>query len=171
MKKCSTCKEEKSKTEFYKDKTRPDGHSYVCKACNAPLAFCYYRKNKEKIQARFRANYCPKKQKAKRERYRKNEVYKLTFPNGSYYIGQSQWGASRRLGWHFKDSLRADKTGRCGNPHIHKMIQDGLKREDILVEILKTFPKGQESEMKNFETLLIEQNLNDSKCLNMRIIR
>jgi len=167
MKKCSKCKEQKNQTEFHRDKTRRDGYHYICKACKKPYFTRYWRENREKVQARCRANYRPEKQKAKRERYRKNEVYKLVFPNGSYYIGQSTWGAARRLGWHFSESLH--KQG--GNPHIHKMIQSGLKRNEITVEIIKTFPKGQENEMKNFEALLIEQSLKDPECLNMRVVR
>jgi len=161
MKKCSRCKKQKNQTEFHRDKSRPDGYHYTCKICKKPYRARYWRENRERILATERANYCPEKEKIKREKYRKNEVYKLTFPNGSYYIGQSTWGAQRRLGWHFKCEADA-------NPHINKMIQNGLKRNEIIIEIVKTFQKGQENEMKNFEARIIEQNLNDSKCLNIR---
>lgn len=33
MKKCTICKKTKSKEEFYKDKTRPDGLEHRCKSC------------------------------------------------------------------------------------------------------------------------------------------
>jgi len=164
MKKCSNCKEQKNQTEFHRDKTRRDGYHYTCKACKKPYFTRYWRENREKIQARCRANYCPEKEKIKREKCRKNEVYKLIFPNGSYYIGQSTWGANRRLGWHFKGAAG-------GNPHINKMIQNGLKRNEVIIEIVKAFPKGQEGEMKSFEALLIEQSLKDPECLNIRVVR
>ena len=32
-KKCSTCKEEKRITEFNKNKSRKDGHEYICRLC------------------------------------------------------------------------------------------------------------------------------------------
>ena len=162
MKKCSKCKEEKGLIQFYKDKTRKDGHGYRCKPCKSQ----YKRENREKYNARLRANYSPEKEKIKREKYRKNEVYRQTFPNGTYYIGQSTWGASRRLGWHFKDALHRIKNG---NPHIDKMIRSGIKRSDILVEIIRVFPKGQEKEMKQLERSIIKQSISDQNFLNMRI--
>ena len=164
MKKCNTCKKEKNKTEFHRRKKHQEARRGICKTCKRKKAIRYWEENGQRILATERANYRPEKEKIKREKYRKNEVYKLTFPNGSYYIGQSTWGANRRLGWHFK-------CAASGNPHINKMIQNGLKRNEVIIEIIKVFPKGQEDKMKSFEVLLIEQSLKDPECLNIRAVR
>lgn len=47
MKRCTKCGEEKGSTEFYQDRTRPDGLSYNCKACKR--ANYYNRRTKEEI--------------------------------------------------------------------------------------------------------------------------
>lgn len=48
MKKCSSCKEEKQLSEFYKTKTNLDGLSYVCKLCGLASARSYRKENKER---------------------------------------------------------------------------------------------------------------------------
>jgi predicted GIY-YIG superfamily endonuclease len=57
MKKCNKCLLEKPITDFSKDKSRPDGYQYDCKACkkiqnekNKEWRKEYYLNNKEKIK-------------------------------------------------------------------------------------------------------------------------
>ena len=45
-KKCSFCKEKKLLSEFWKDKSRKDGHSYKCKSCMKE----YHKNNYKKTE-------------------------------------------------------------------------------------------------------------------------
>lgn len=45
IKKCSMCKEQKELSEFNKEKTRADGHAYVCKCCSKKLGKIYREKH------------------------------------------------------------------------------------------------------------------------------
>ena len=47
MKVCSRCKEEKSLTEFNKNKSKKDGLQYYCKVCQGLMTQEHYRKNKQ----------------------------------------------------------------------------------------------------------------------------
>lgn len=46
---CSYCKQEKSKTKFNKNKSRPDGLNCHCSECRKVYAKQYYLENKNKI--------------------------------------------------------------------------------------------------------------------------
>lgn len=48
MKKCATCKQEKSLEEFNKNKTRKDGYQTLCKECNRERSKKYYIENIDK---------------------------------------------------------------------------------------------------------------------------
>jgi len=56
LKTCSKCKIEKPLTEFSKDKSKKDGHKYVCKLCENSRIKAYYEANREKIKAYREAN-------------------------------------------------------------------------------------------------------------------
>lgn len=47
MKQCPKCLQNKEWSEFSKEKNRPDGHSWQCKACNSE-----YRKTPERVAVR-----------------------------------------------------------------------------------------------------------------------
>ena len=49
MKICTKCKTGKELSFFSKDKSRKDGHSFVCKKCSKEYNSKYYNKNKNKI--------------------------------------------------------------------------------------------------------------------------
>lgn len=49
MKTCSRCKQEKPKSEFYKQTTRSDGLRSRCKACDSELNSEYYKQNRQKM--------------------------------------------------------------------------------------------------------------------------
>ena len=51
-KKCPKCGETKPIDEFYKNKTKKDGHSVYCKQCIANDSHEYYLQNKEKCKER-----------------------------------------------------------------------------------------------------------------------
>ena len=66
MKQCTKCKETKSYTDFYKNRSNKDGYEYYCKPCkNAEKA-----KNKE-VDKRYY-------QKNREERIKKARIYELT---------------------------------------------------------------------------------------------
>lgn len=44
---CSKCGKEKDKSEFYKDKTKPDGLSYWCKKCTLKYGKKHYENNRD----------------------------------------------------------------------------------------------------------------------------
>lgn len=48
LKVCSICKQEKSISEFNKNKRKPDGLQTICKVCNKEKSRSYYKDNKEK---------------------------------------------------------------------------------------------------------------------------
>jgi hypothetical protein len=113
-KKCSKCREEKTLCEFGKDKSRGDGHKFVCKPCekkkrNTPQAQkaqkeqsrAYYQANKEKILKRhkvwkeenrdylkdYHKNYVIENKEHKRaydEAYRQANKEKIREKNRSY---------------------------------------------------------------------------------------
>lgn len=71
MKVCQKCHKQKEIEEFYKDKSRADGFSYVCKECKNVIEVKRRIKNKDKIR-----EYCreyrkknPEKNKEARKRY------------------------------------------------------------------------------------------------------
>jgi len=47
MKRCYTCKTDKDKSEFNKNKVRKDGLNSICKECSRERSKRYYRENKE----------------------------------------------------------------------------------------------------------------------------
>lgn len=51
---CSTCKEEKTRLEFNKNRTKLDGLQHQCKSCVKVTRVRYYKDNKEEILARNR---------------------------------------------------------------------------------------------------------------------
>lgn len=57
MKKCSKCKQIKSKTEFHKQKCKSDGLRVNCKSCRKLKASIFYNKNKDKILAKNKEYY------------------------------------------------------------------------------------------------------------------
>ena len=77
MKKCSTCKKIKLKIDFYKNRSRKDGLSIQCKACNAK-----YKKlnnGRWKQSKEYRRNYYLKNKKyisARNSRYKKLKAYR-----------------------------------------------------------------------------------------------
>lgn len=57
LKKCSTCREEKSYSDFYKSKKSADGYCYTCKQCSQKRVREWSLKNPERKNAIRRRNY------------------------------------------------------------------------------------------------------------------
>lgn len=66
MKRCSKCKENKSKTLFSKDRTKKDGFHSHCKECNGK------RKSDKEYQQRYRENNREKAKEYSKEWYKNN---------------------------------------------------------------------------------------------------
>ena len=49
---CSKCKREKPLTQFSKDKSKKDGHKYVCKLCAKVRDKAYREANREELNAK-----------------------------------------------------------------------------------------------------------------------
>lgn len=81
MKQCNTCKQWKSLVEFNKNKTKPDGHQYLCKDCERIYKKQYYEKNKEKHIAGVKKN--KKRKKKYIDNIRKNSKCSL--------CGEDRW--------------------------------------------------------------------------------
>lgn len=56
MKKCNTCKKQKSLDSFYKSKTMPDGLQYTCKDCDNEKNRRYKIANPERVKLNKRKN-------------------------------------------------------------------------------------------------------------------
>ena len=55
MKRCTKCKQEKSFSEFSKNKNCKDGLHSWCKECERPIGKAHYQRNKQKVKARANA--------------------------------------------------------------------------------------------------------------------
>ena len=55
MKTCTKCKLEKEVSGFYKDRSKGDGLTNRCKACDSSNSAAYYQKNKQRVKERNRA--------------------------------------------------------------------------------------------------------------------
>ena len=68
---CKKCKIEKQKNEFYRDKSRKSGYSYVCKSCKNKYISEYSKKNpqiRKEIYRRHKEKY-PFANKERRKKY------------------------------------------------------------------------------------------------------
>lgn len=81
MKRCSICREEKRLDQFYKDAPRKDGLHPLCKQCSARKTAAYYRKNKARLNAKWREDYAknPRKILARNERWAKSSPFTRKF--------------------------------------------------------------------------------------------
>ena len=88
MKKCSKCSESKELSCFGLDKSRSDGHSYICKDCikvkrdlnkdkNRERNIEHYKKNRDKIieqQNKYYYQNRSKKLESQKEYYKQNKM-------------------------------------------------------------------------------------------------
>lgn len=86
MKICNKCKIEKLLYEFYNDKSRKDGLSYVCKSCSELSKKTYRKNNKDKISksAAFYHNMNKDTINQKKAIYRKNNKEKFKIKSKEY---------------------------------------------------------------------------------------
>lgn len=119
MKKCSKCKEEKSLSEFGKNKRKSDGLQTYCKTCKKEVDKKYYAKNSET-------------QKSQIKKARRNRKYETTLKVIEYFKENpcAHCGEDNPIVLEF-DHL-ADKEHNVSN-----MINDGLSWDKVKLEIDK----------------------------------
>jgi hypothetical protein len=78
MKKCCRCKEEKSLTEFYRNKSAKDGLTYECKSCKKNMSLEWKKNNREKVNDEKKKYYQKHKKRIseRNSKYRKSDEYK-----------------------------------------------------------------------------------------------
>lgn len=99
MKICSKCKIEKAFGEFYKDKSRGDGLSYVCKKCASLKAGKYHAKNAEKTK-QYRVKYRAENVKKIKEsvaKYAAENAKKIKEHKAKYYAENPEKVNEQRL--------------------------------------------------------------------------
>lgn len=87
MRKCSTCKIEKSDESFRKDKSRKDGIHKTCNECNSKLQRKWYANNKLKARETALLSYYKNIDaiKERRKQYRKNNNEKIKESRREHY--------------------------------------------------------------------------------------
>tara|TARA_R110000796_G_scaffold69117_6_gene157895 strand:+ start:561 stop:1154 length:594 start_codon:yes stop_codon:yes gene_type:complete len=93
-----------------------------------------------------------------RQKHKGFQVYKLLFPDGKFYIGQTKQGARLRFNDHWKTAEL---------PYLREYKSKGGKRQDIKVIILEELLGPELLEAKEIE--LITKQINNPLCVNQRI--
>ena len=169
---CKKCKKELPETTqyFHKHKLSPNGLYASCIKCEKERARKYTISAKKKISERKKKYW--KEKREERMKYRReylenlkeNIIYKITCPDGKYYIGSTTRGLLQRLVSHFTPSSAARKTSSLGE-HIH---ENGYTKKDITREIIQRFEKGEEKHMRKIEKEIIAEHIFDPLCLNKK---
>tara|TARA_Y100000034_G_C6901455_1_gene417051 strand:- start:2899 stop:3720 length:822 start_codon:yes stop_codon:yes gene_type:complete len=105
----------------------------------------YYEENKERIIDKYQQN-------------KESIIYKITCPDGRYYIGSTVMGLEQRLGQHF--------GGHKDNSLALYLNENNYKREDIKSEILEKFQESENEKMRQKEYEIIEEYIGNPLCLN-----
>lgn len=121
MKKCVTCKEEKTFENFNKHSGRKDGYQSVCRDCNRARSKRYYAENTEEHKT------------VTRERNREYKAKtKLWFKEYKSQLSCVQCGEDRAptLDFHHTDPTEKDYT-------VASMVGNGLSLNTIMTELNK----------------------------------
>jgi hypothetical protein len=141
MKKCSECKDFLSLDNFPKNKSRKDGHSYICKACTKSR----YEKNKEKVSIAYKKYYRLNKKKINTQRgvylskrYQEDRQFRIlvnakmrvsNFLKGKKMASKSLGCTQEELKKHLESQFLFDMTwdnygngdGKWNIDHIHPL--------------------------------------------------
>lgn len=130
---CSRCKEEKSISEFSKDRNRKDGHNYQCADCAKKRARKYREENREKVRE-YDRKYREKNREKVRERsrkYRENNQEKIREKHRKYREENRDYVAAKQRETLIKKDIvsasMATKSGRWSQEEV-----------DLLIELRKT---------------------------------
>lgn len=75
---CKTCNLEQNLSNFNKDSTRKDGHSYICKNCAAKCRKTWRSKNKDKENLRKKNYYYANKEKCLDSQNKRRKIRRKT---------------------------------------------------------------------------------------------
>tara|TARA_Y100000114_G_scaffold54682_1_gene49999 strand:+ start:4080 stop:4616 length:537 start_codon:yes stop_codon:yes gene_type:complete len=126
LKKCCKCKEEKPKTDFYRNRQKPDGRQYMCKICQRNYHNKeWYVKNREK-----RIKHMAKR-KARLQAENYEKVLYLYFVKGCVDCGTKD---HRVLEF---DHVRGIKKKFYRTEGVSYMVRAGYKWSTIKAEIDK----------------------------------
>lgn len=106
MKKCYSCQEEKPLTDYYKDRSRPDGVSSRCTLCDKAKRKAYYQANGDKEKAK--SSEWKRKNAAEHSRINCEWIKK----NPEYRASQHKRRNELDPLYRFKRAIRRS-TGRC----------------------------------------------------------
>lgn len=111
---CSRCSEEKSITEFNKEKRSKDGHNVACKVCIRKYYVEYYAKNKhmwEEYDSRPEVMEMKKKRRQERYEEKKEEILAK---NAEYYENNKKQIYENKKLWNIKnwDKVKVMKSVR-----------------------------------------------------------
>jgi len=123
VKRCTTCKQAKPVSEFYKDRSKPDGHTYDCKACRK----VYYEVNRD-VRLAYQKEY---EQTAKgREVRRKVGSKRRTLKLGAI-VGDVNGAAVYERSGHV--CIYCGATTDLTLDHIVPLVRGGAHSEENLV--------------------------------------
>lgn len=120
MKICTTCKIEKSISEFNKNKARKDGYNNICRACSNERSKRYYEENK--------IEHLKVIQKRKKRTIKDNQRYIIELL--TFYHCQDCGNKDVRV-------LEFDHVRGRKKDNVSKMVANGLSLETIKEEIDK----------------------------------
>ena len=125
-KKCSTCNEVKSVTEFHKNKNNRDGYHNQCKLCRQENSL----KNKDKI-SEYNKKYYQKNKDIINEQskdYNKNNKKKLSEQNKKYRENNTEKIKIKRLEWEEKNMCKIKKYQNDWRENNKQYILDYSKK-------------------------------------------
>lgn len=153
MKFCSRCGQEKNISEFYKDKSRPDGFSYKCKKCADDINKNWKQKNpdtaKEAVARWFKNNPTKNREAVRRykaahkdmveeraKKYRKEHPEKNR-ETSARYRRTLRGNLNKRMATRMGESLKGVKARRTWESlvgytvddlkkHLEKQFKDGM---------------------------------------------
>lgn len=130
---CTSCKEEKSISDFNKDRSRKDGHNCRCKACAKEKRRKYREENREKARE-YNRKYREKNREKVREynrKYIEKNLEKNREKARKYIEKNRDYCASKSREYREKKNMvsasMATKSGRWSQEEV-----------DLLVELRKT---------------------------------
>lgn len=121
MKLCSTCKTEKSLTDFRKNRTSSDGLQSNCASCDSARARDYYKQNSKKLYKQI------KEAAKRRSSFRREVINALKRANGCAVCTENEPCA---LDFHHVDSTEKESA-------IASMLIRGRSKEALLAELAK----------------------------------
>ena len=139
---CSKCKREKPLTQFSKDKSKKDGHKYVCKLCAKVRDKAYREANREKLKARKKA-------------YRESNPEKIKALSKAWYEANREKIKARKKAYREanREEINAwQKAYRESNPEKIKAYREANREE------MKAYREANREKLKALSKAYYEAN-------------